>query len=150
MAILMIKQIPITFLSQMELLLNTKLNQEIYIATGKTSIEKKTEVHHQCQLFIIFILYLPSSGSLSGPSLFFAGKRCNILPWQIEPSNSVYALTACSGIRNVTVPNPFDWRLVGSMGKFSSVIGPEKKVCNYCTLFYFRLILKTRWIFGIL
>ena len=44
--------------------------------------------------------------------------------WKMVPSRSVYAVTACCGIRNVTNAMAFDFFVFGSMGMLISDTGP--------------------------
>lgn len=73
---------------------------------------------------IIYDLFSLLSSSSKGSDFALAGRTCNILPSKIEPSNSLYALTACSGIKNATVPKPFGFLVVRSIGKLTSLRGP--------------------------
>ena len=52
------------------------------------------------------------------------GNKCNKRPWKIFPSNSLSALILCSGIINVTKPNPVALLVFLSTGKLISDNGP--------------------------
>ena len=49
---------------------------------------------------------------------------CKYRPWKTFPSSSLKALTACSGMTNVTNPIPVGLLVVLSRGKYVSVRGP--------------------------
>ena len=114
---------PISYTCTCKNLKNTSKKTMVYFSSlgpGATLVYAFYSNNMRCKCKI------PCSSS-GGDGLALAGSKCSIRPSRTEPSNSEYALAACSGITNITVPKPLGFRVTLSIGRFTSAKGPNQK-----------------------